>query len=88
MKKTIPFLFLLLLSSFVSAAEDQKISEEQCLAATTEIIKISEEAMKIAEDKKNVKKLEQLIAGWKKRLDSGDNACDVYQDIAKSSTTL
>jgi len=88
MKKIIPLLFLLLLSRFSSAAKDQTISPEQCRAASTEIIKLSEEAIERAEDRKNIKKLSKLISEWKQRLDSSEDACDLYQDILKASTSF
>lgn len=88
MKIIIYFLFLLLLSQFSYSAADQKISTEQCRSASTQIIQISEEALKETESKKNVKKLEKLISKWKKRLDSKEDACDIYQSILKSSASF
>ncbi len=57
MKKIIYFLFLLLIPLLSYAAKDQKISPEQCRAASVEIIKVSEQAFPIAEDNKNAAKL-------------------------------
>jgi len=55
MKRFIYLLFLLQLSQFSYALKDQEISPEQCQAASTEIIKISEEALKVTDSKKNLK---------------------------------
>jgi len=80
------FLFLLLFFPFLNAVADQEISTEQCRAASAGIIEISEKALEVTESKKNVKKLTRLVSEWKKRLNSEEDACDVYQSILKAST--
>ncbi|MBL1141692.1 MAG: hypothetical protein HND53_06635 [Proteobacteria bacterium] len=88
MKKIIFLLLLLTLSPFSFAAKDIKISSDDCRTAATEIIRISEEAIPAAEDKKNAEKLKKRIADWKSRLSSDEDACNIYQDILKSSTSF
>lgn len=88
MNKLLFTFFILLYFQFTSAATDQKISPEQCHTAASEVMKISEKAIPQATDKKNVAKLEKRIAGWKKRLNSDEDACKIYQDILKSSTNF
>jgi hypothetical protein len=88
MKTIISFLLLLMSFQISHAANDQKITPEQCQAASTEIIRISEEALKVTESKKNVKKLTSLVAKWKGQLNSDKDACDVYQDILKASRSF
>lgn len=88
MRNFICILFLLSLSRFSFAAKDQKISPEDCRAAATEIIKISEKAIPMAEDKNNAEKLTKRIDSWEKRLASDEDTCEIYQDILKSSTSF
>lgn len=88
MKNYLSFLFLLSFSPFLLAVEKQTISEEQCRAASTQVITISEEALAKSESKKNAAKLKKLINDWNARLKSDEKACDVYQSILKSSTSF
>jgi hypothetical protein len=88
MKKIVCLLFLLSLSHISYAEKNRKISPEECRAATEGIIKVSEDALPMAEDKKNAEILKNRIADWKQRLSSDEDACNLYQDILKNSTNF
>lgn len=86
MKNILLTLFLLLFFQYSYAVSDLEITDEQCRAASNEIIKISEDSLPMADDKKKAEKLIKQIKKWKERLQSNENACDIYQSILKSST--
>jgi len=88
MKNFLSVLVLIFLSSTLFAVENVEISEDQCRAASTEIIKISKEALTKTDSKKNIAKLKKRIDDWSARLKSDENACNLYQSILKSSTSF